>query len=203
MSSRPLGGAWLLDALWRRLGVDGALAARCSARAGSRPMSSGCCSRWSPTGRCDPFSKLAAAEWASTMCTIPGLEAMDEDQAYRAMDLLVGGRHRGGGAGGGVLRRAPTCSNLEVDLLFFDTTSHLLRARRARPGSDDGEPGVPRARALEGPPARPAAGRDRARGHPRGDPGAGAGCGPGNTNDQTVLEQVKDDLAGWRLGRLI
>jgi transposase len=26
---------------------------------------------------------------------------------------------------------------------------------------------------------------------------------PGNTNDQSVIEQVKDDLAGWRLGRCI
>ena len=26
---------------------------------------------------------------------------------------------------------------------------------------------------------------------------------PGNTNDQTVVKQVKDDLAGWRLGRCV
>ena len=26
---------------------------------------------------------------------------------------------------------------------------------------------------------------------------------PGNTNDQTVIEQVKDDLRGWRLGRCV
>jgi len=26
---------------------------------------------------------------------------------------------------------------------------------------------------------------------------------PGNTNDQTVIAQVKDDLAGWRLGRVV
>ena len=36
-----------------------------------------------------PFSKLAAAEWASNDVHIPGLEAMDEDQAYRAMDVLA------------------------------------------------------------------------------------------------------------------
>jgi len=28
-------------------------------------------------------------------------------------------------------------------------------------------------------------------------------CWPGNTNDMTVLEQVKDDLRGWRLGRVV
>src|SRR4051812_6591186 len=48
-SSRSLGGVWLLDRLWRQLGVDTALR-RCSGRGGSPPTSSGCCSRWSPTG---------------------------------------------------------------------------------------------------------------------------------------------------------
>jgi transposase len=28
-------------------------------------------------------------------------------------------------------------------------------------------------------------------------------CWPGNTNDMTVLQQVKDDLRGWRLGRVV
>jgi hypothetical protein len=37
----------------------------------------------------DPCSRLAAAEWASHDAAIPGLQAMDEDQAYRAMDLLI------------------------------------------------------------------------------------------------------------------
>ncbi len=49
----------------------------------------GACSRWSPTGRSPPASKLAAAEWASKDAHIPGLDGMGEDQAYRAMDLLV------------------------------------------------------------------------------------------------------------------
>lgn len=37
----------------------------------------------------DPRSKLAAAEWATHDAAIPGLTAMDEDQASRAVDLLV------------------------------------------------------------------------------------------------------------------
>jgi DDE family transposase len=28
-------------------------------------------------------------------------------------------------------------------------------------------------------------------------------CWPGNTNDQAVLKQVKDELRGWRLGRVV
>ena len=37
----------------------------------------------------DPASKLAAAEWASNDVAISGFDVMDDDQAYRAMDLLV------------------------------------------------------------------------------------------------------------------
>ena len=86
--SRPLGGVWLLDGLWRKLGVDGALAGVLGrgrfttdverilfALVANRAL--------------DPCSKLAAAEWASLDVHIPGLGGMDEDQAYRAMDLLI------------------------------------------------------------------------------------------------------------------
>jgi hypothetical protein len=36
-----------------------------------------------------PAFKLAAAEWASDDVVIPGLAEVDDDQAYRAMDLLA------------------------------------------------------------------------------------------------------------------
>ena len=28
-------------------------------------------------------------------------------------------------------------------------------------------------------------------------------CWPGNTNDQAILPEVKDDMRGWRLGRVV
>ena len=37
----------------------------------------------------DPRSQLAAAAWATHDAAIPGLTAMDEDQAHRATDLLI------------------------------------------------------------------------------------------------------------------
>ena len=37
-----------------------------------------------------PCLKLAAARWSTCVAVIPGLTATDEDQAYRAMNLLVG-----------------------------------------------------------------------------------------------------------------
>jgi len=48
--SRPMGAVYLLDALWRRLGVDTALAQVLGARRFTTDMER-CCSRWSPTAR--------------------------------------------------------------------------------------------------------------------------------------------------------
>jgi hypothetical protein len=70
----------------------------------------------------DPGSKLAASEWASLDVAIPGLAVMDEDQAYRAMDLLVDDATRAK-VQEGVFFAVATLLNLEVDFLLFDTTS--------------------------------------------------------------------------------
>src|SRR5919201_1995310 len=87
--------------------------------------------------------------------------------------------------------------NLEVDLLFFDTTSTYFER-----DTDDGDEGFRRfghskdhrgdlpqvviglAVTLEGISVR-------------------CGCWSGNTTDMSVLTQVKDDLRGWRLGRVV
>jgi hypothetical protein len=80
VGSRPLGGAWLLDALWRRLGIPAALrellGARRFATDVERVLFALVCNR-----ALAPCSKLAAAEWASQDVAIPGLERMDDDQA--------------------------------------------------------------------------------------------------------------------------
>ena len=139
-----------------------------------------------------PFSKLAAADWASNDVHVPGLQAMDEDQAYRAMDVLAAADTEAG-VQEAVFFAVADLLNLEVDLLFFDTTSTYFErdepeARRGRARfrvfghSKDHRPDLPQvviglAVTREGIPVR-------------------VWCWPGNTNDQTVVEQVKNDLAG-------
>src|SRR5206468_7992764 len=68
------------------------------------------------------MSKLSAAEWASQDAAIPGLAGMDDDQAYRVMDLLVAADAEAR-VQEAVFFAAAHLLNLEVDLLFFDTTS--------------------------------------------------------------------------------
>lgn len=66
-------------------------------------------------------SKLAAAEWASQDVSIPGLERMDDDQAYRALDLLDEADAEAK-VREAVFFACADLLHLEVDLLFFDTT---------------------------------------------------------------------------------
>jgi transposase len=199
VSSRPLGGAWLLDALWRRLGVAEALSQVLGQRRFGtdveRVLFALVCNR-----ALAPCSKLAAAEWATEDAAIPGLEAMDDDQAYRALDLLVEADAEAK-VQESVFFACADLLNLEVDLLFFDTTSTYFEAEpdtaaedakppfRALGHSKDHRPDLPQiviglAVTREGIPVR-------------------VWVWPGNTNDQTVITQVKDDLRGWRLGRCI
>jgi transposase len=195
-SSRTLGAVWLLDGLWRRLGVaealGGVLGGRRFTTAVERVLFALVCNR-----AVDPMSKLSAAEWASSDAAIPGLAGMDDDQAYRAMDLLVEADTEAR-VQEAVFFAAAHLLNLEVDLLFFDTTSTFFQREGEETGpgafrvyghSKDHRPDLPQiviglAVTREGIPVR-------------------VWCWPGNTNDQTVLKQVKDDLRGWRLGRVV
>ena len=196
VASRPLGGAWLLDGLWRTLGVDRALAGVLGARRFStdveRVLFALVASR-----ALDPCSKLAAAEWASLDVHVPGLAGMDEDQAYRAMDLLVEADAQAK-VQEAVFFACADLLNLEVDLLFFDTTSTYFERDEPERGegafrvfghSKDHRPDLPQiviglAVTREGIPVR-------------------VWCWPGNTNDMSVIGEVKDGLRGWRLGRVV
>jgi hypothetical protein len=87
-SARTLGAVWLLDGLWRKLGVAEALRGVVGARRFTTDVERVLLALVANRA-IDPMSKLSAAEWASCDAAIPGLAGMDDDQAYRAMDLLA------------------------------------------------------------------------------------------------------------------
>ena len=120
-SSRALGGVWLLDALWRRLGIGEALAGVLGARRFSTDIERVLFAMVANRAL-DPCSKLACSEWAREDVAITGLDEIDEDHCYRAMDLLVEADTEGK-VQEAVFFACADLLNLEVDLLFFDTTS--------------------------------------------------------------------------------
>ncbi len=115
--SVPLGGAWALDGLWRRLGID-AGSGGCWRSGGWIGGRSGCCLRWSPTGRWRRARSWRAVSgwrgmWRSRACGGRG-------RRYRVMDWLLEIEAQ---LAEQVYWATADLLNLEVDLLFFDTTS--------------------------------------------------------------------------------
>jgi transposase len=121
VDSRPIGTSWLLDALWRRLEVASAIKKAVDGPGAphnvERVLFALVANR-----AIEPMSKLSAAEWASEDAIIAGLPVMDDDQAYRAMDVLAEADIEGA-VQESVFFAVAHLLNLEVDLLFFDTTS--------------------------------------------------------------------------------
>jgi len=114
--SRPLGGTWVLDALWGRLGIGPAmrrlLAGRRLDASAERVLFALTANR-----ALAPSSKLAAARWVNEDVLISGLPATTDDACYRAMDWLL---EISGTLEEEVFGQLSDLLDLEVDLLFFD-----------------------------------------------------------------------------------
>jgi hypothetical protein len=217
VESRPLGGTWALDGLWRQLGIDTTMRRLLRKRrlddAAERVLFALVANR-----ALDPSSKLAASRWVGEDVWIHGLEQTSEDACYRAMDWLLEihvALERE------VFHRVANLLNLEVDLLFFDTTSTyfeldepdapVARDQRGRRLAGDGEQG-------DGQGADRAGFRSygKSKDHRDDLPQVVIGmavtrtgipvrvwCWPGKTNDSALIRQVKDDLRDWTLARIL
>lgn len=121
LESRPFGGAFVLDELWRRLGIDEAITGLDHAPRRGRPRDAAATERvlfgLVANRALAPSSKLAAAEWITHDVHIENLPEIGEQACYRAMDWLHGAREH---LEARIFDRVATVLNLEVDLLFFD-----------------------------------------------------------------------------------
>jgi hypothetical protein len=116
VESRPLGGAWLLDRLWHRLGID-TLLRRLAAGTRRDPVVERVLFALVANRALAPSSKLAATSWVAHDVHIPGLAAVSDDACYRAMDWLIAVEDK---LARGVFDQVAHLLNLEVDLIFFD-----------------------------------------------------------------------------------
>jgi hypothetical protein len=233
VESRPLGGAWLLDGLWHRLGID-TLLRRLAAGTRRDAVVERVLFALVANRALAPSSKLAATSWMAHDVHIPGLGGgytVSDDACYRAMDWLIAVEDR---LARGVFDAVADLLNLEVDLIFFDTTSTYFETEDADPPvwrdehgrileQDAGQgSGQDAGRAGEGEPPEGAVGQAGFRTHGKSKdsrddlPQVVVGmavtrdgipvrvwCWPGNTSDSPLIRQVKDDLRDWTLGKVI
>ena len=217
--SRPLGGAWTLDALWSRLGIGKEMRRLLKGRrrdaSAERVLFALVANR-----ALAPSSKLAASRWISEDAEITGLDTATDDSCYRAMDWLLEIRDD---LEKTVFDSLVTLLNLEVDVLFFDTTSTYFETEDEDDPVERDEKGFPLAggdgadgEEKDKPEPAPFRTWGKSKDH-RGDlPQVVIGmavtrdgipvriwCWPGDTNDSALIRQVKDDMRDWCLSKVI
>jgi len=192
IKSLPMGGAYLLRKLWEGLGLHNGIVKSLRDRKFRTPL------EWAifamiANRALDPDSKRATEEWVREDVALGNPEPISLQHLYRAMDFLL---EQEESIQREVYFATADLLNLEVDLLFFDTTSTYMEIDeedgegiRRYGHSRDRRPDLPQvviglAVTKEGIPVR---------------------CWvlPGNTQDMKTVEAVKGDLKGWKLSRCI
>lgn len=143
---------------------------------------------------------------------IDGLAAVSDDACYRAMDVFL---VMLGELQEAVFFSVANLLNLEVDILFFDTSSTYWETDSTDDtllDDSDGEAGDDEGRAVE----RAWRTHGHSKDHRPDLPQVVIGMAvtregipvrvwtfPGNTSDQTLIRTVRDDLSDWQLNRVI
>ena len=197
--SRPLGGVWALEQLWSELGIGKVINRHLEDRGFQIPVERAIFAMVANRALA-PMSKLAVEEWVAKDVPVTDLENLQVHHLYRSLDALIEMEEE---LQKEVFFAVSDLLNLEVDLLFFDTTSTYFEIEnedvdddeegdyllRRRGHSKDSRPDLAQvviglAVTKEGIPVR-------------------VWTWPGNTADVTRISEVKKDLIGWKLGRVI
>jgi hypothetical protein len=211
LDSRRLGAAWTLDRIWERLGIGEAIRQVAAGRRLDGDAVERVVFALVAQRACEPGSKLAATGWVAERVAIEGCAGFTDDAAYAAMDFLLDALEE---IAAGVFGSVAHLLNLDLDIVFVDTTSTYWEtetadelAELADPGEDDGL-------------SSPAEAGTRAFGHSkdhRADlpqvviamavtrDGVPVRCWsfPGDTADTAIIRTIKDGLGGWGLRRLV
>jgi len=187
---RSYGGIYFIAELWKQLNFDSLLSKHIRNRHYSTPIVQAIFAM--VANRClAPRSKLALTEWVEQDVFIPELPSIDVQVVYRAMDFLLSHQQE---LEKEIYWAVADLLNLEVDLLFFDTTSTYFETEteddlKKRGHSKDHRKDLPQvviglAVTRSGIPIR-------------------HWVFEGNTQDMSTIQTVKDDLSGWKLNRCI
>lgn len=191
-----LGTVWVLEALWERLGIGKTI--RALLKRGKHSVAYDQALLAMTANRlCEPESKLGVWDrWLETV-HLPGCNGLKLRQMYEAMDLL---HTHAATIEEAVFFETANLFNLEVDLVFYDTTTAsfsidyedepdedavgLRRYGHSKEGTWTPQIVIALAVTREGLPVR-------------------SWVFPGNTADVSTVEQIKKDLRGWKLGRAL
>jgi hypothetical protein len=193
-----LGVVLVARGLWEELGIGAALRRRLAAAGLSAPHETALFAM-AANRLDDPTSKLACAErWLPDVAWLPEAAGLKVDQLYRALDVLAA---QAEAVEQEVFLRTADLFKLDVDLIFYDTTTAWF-AVDDEDDDEDGGPGLRRrGHAKDGPEGAPqvvialAVTRD-------GMP-VRSWVLPGNTADVATVARIKGDLRAWRLGRCV
>lgn len=192
-----LGTVMVVEELWERLEI-GKVLRECAKEKGFTVPYERALLAMTANRLCNPESKLGVWDRWLDEVYLPSCKGMKLAQMYEAMDLLYEYSSRVEEA---VFFKTADLMNLEVDLVFYDTTTTSFSVDyedksggveedgfRKFGHSKDGTwaPQVVVALAVtrDGVPVR-------------------SWVFPGNTADVTTIEKVKADLKGWKLGRAL
>ena len=208
----PYGEVYVLQALWQRLGIDQVIRAQAqSRRLGfdvERALFAMVANR-----ACAPCSKLYCwQQWLKEEVHIPGTQGLSLQHLYRAMDFLEANKEP---IEREIFHRVADLLNLDVQVLFYDTTSLHFEVDLDDEGSaaDD----VVRGSKAAGAKTYRAPRKRGLSKNGRGDaPQIVVGLAvtregfpvrhwvfPGNTVDVTTVAQVKRELRDWQLTRCL
>ncbi|HSJ44800.1 MAG TPA: IS1634 family transposase [Euzebyales bacterium] len=198
IAARRLGGVWALDGLWGQLGIAATLSKLAAGRRFATDVERVIFALVANRAL-EPTSKLAATQWVTERAWIPGLEQVSDDACYRAMDWLLAIADE---LAEQTYWATADLLNLEVDLLFFDTTSTYFETDIAD-GDDDqvsvGFRSYGKSKDHRGDLPQIIVGMAVTR---SGIP-IRVWTWPGDTGDSPLIREVKDDLRAWKLSRVV
>jgi len=207
----PHGDVYALEAIWNRLGIGAILQQQAAGRRFGFDLERALFALVANRA-CAAASKLYCHEqWLKEDVRIAGTEGLELHQLYRAMDFLEANKEAIEQA---IYYRVADLLNLDVEVIFYDTTSLHFEIDEEDEGDKNGQV---HGSTLAGKKTYSA---PRQRGHSkngRGDaPQIVVGLAvtrdgfpvrhwvfPGNTVDVTTVAKVKEDLKGWQLTRCL
>jgi hypothetical protein len=208
----PYGDIFVLETLWKRIGLDKIINERARPRRFGFSIERAIFAMVANRAVA-PCSKLYCYEqWLREDVRIEGTEKLELQHLYRAMDFLEANKASIEEA---IYFSIADLFNLDVDLIFYDTTSLHFEIDEDDRGA--GEQDVVRgSKAAGGKTYKAPRKRGYAKNGRNDVPQIVVGLAvtrdgipvrhwvfPGNTVDVTTVKKVKEDLRGWKLGRCV